>query len=63
MTTMYVCPECHEVHDEPATAAYELHVRCLACALLDDRRNALRLRFSARERLASPPREASSKAA
>jgi hypothetical protein len=33
MNAFYECPDCNRTHDEPATAALGLHVRCLDCEL------------------------------
>ncbi len=33
MFSLFECPECHRIHDEPAEPAYTLAVRCLDCAL------------------------------
>jgi hypothetical protein len=31
--TLYHCPDCNDVHDDPADAVYALLAVCTACAL------------------------------
>jgi hypothetical protein len=33
MSTLYECPGCHQLHDEPLDPAYQLAARCFDCAL------------------------------
>jgi hypothetical protein len=60
--TTYMCPNCHDEHAEPSTAAYEIHVLCLACDLARERERAKRSAFDA-ARPRSKPRGTEAKAA
>ncbi|MGP6157636.1 MAG: hypothetical protein ACLPYS_09075 [Vulcanimicrobiaceae bacterium] len=33
LNTLYHCPDCNEIHDDPADAVYALLVVCTNCAL------------------------------
>jgi hypothetical protein len=35
--TLYHCPDCDRIHDEPFEAAFTLLARCIDCALAGER--------------------------
>jgi hypothetical protein len=38
--TLYHCPDCDRIHDEPFEAAFTLLARCIHCALAAERETA-----------------------
>jgi hypothetical protein len=39
--TLYHCPDCDRIHDEPFEATFTLLARCIDCALASERAAAL----------------------
>jgi len=39
--TLYHCPDCDRIHDEPFEATFTLLARCIDCALASERATAL----------------------